>query len=260
MKKSSTRRDRADQTRERILASAVHHFGLYGLAGARTGSIAQSANVNKALLYYYFKDKQALYAAALEAVSGTIVENAIAALESGATPGECLLRCVLNHFDRILTQGEFQRLFRQEMVRVRLGGEGGEELLPATRFGPLLARTRQTVRAGIRCGELRKVDWLQFVYTALGGNVFYFLSAPLMRVALSFEPFSPDRLAARRKSAIFFLANTLFTDSAHGVGLARRVLSSMPMPAIEQPPESILRFGPPGQPAPVVERSSARCL
>lgn len=235
--KQPTRRDRADQTRERILTSAVHHFSLYGLAGARTGLIARSAKVNKALLYYYFKDKLALYAAALETVSGTIVENAIAALESGATPGDCLLRCVLNHFDRILTQSEFQRLFRQEMVRVRLGEDGGAELLPATLFGPLLARTRQTVRAGIRSGELRKVDWLQFVYTALGGNVFYFLSAPLMRVALSFEPFAPDALASRRRNAVLFLANTLFADPAHGARLARRVLADMPMPALDQTPQ-----------------------
>lgn len=234
--KNPPRQKRADQTRERILSAAVHHFSLYGLAGARTGLIAKSAKVNKALLYYYFKDKQALYAAALEAISGKIVENAMNALESGSSPGECLLRSVLNHFDRILTQGEFQRLFRQEMVRVRRGEDEGFQLLAGKLFGPLLAKTRRTVRAGIRTGELRKIDSLQFVYTALGGNVFYFLSAPLMRVALAFEPFSPQALAARRKTALQFLASTLFSDPAHGARLARRVLADMPMPALDGPP------------------------
>jgi len=37
--------------------------------------------VNKALLYYYFKGKQGLYAAAVEEVSGEVVKNALAALD-----------------------------------------------------------------------------------------------------------------------------------------------------------------------------------
>lgn len=233
---------RADQTRERILRAAVHDFSLYGLAGARTGVIARAARVNKALLYYYFKDKQALYAAALDAVSGKIVEDARLALESGSSPGECLLRSVLGHFDRILTQSDFQRLFRQEMVRARRGEDRGFHVLAGKLFRPLLTRTRQTVQAGIRSGELRKIDWLQFVYTALGANVFYFLSAPLMQVALSFEPLAPKALAARRASAIRFLGSTLFADPEHGARLARRVLADAPMPSLEESPAVMLQY------------------
>ena len=57
--------NRADQTRDRILHAAIREFSEHGLAGARTGAIASEAQVNKALLYYYFRDKEALYAAAL---------------------------------------------------------------------------------------------------------------------------------------------------------------------------------------------------
>ena len=44
--------------------------------GQRTDRIAESAKVNKALLDHDFKSKQGLYAAAIEAVSARVVENA----------------------------------------------------------------------------------------------------------------------------------------------------------------------------------------
>src|SRR5580658_9616031 len=109
--------ERAEQTRKAILAAAIREFSAHGLSGARTEAIAQSAGANKALLYYYFKSKKGLYEAAIEQVSEKVVENALAALDPAYSPGERLLRTALNHFDRILTQREFQSLMQQEMVR-----------------------------------------------------------------------------------------------------------------------------------------------
>jgi TetR/AcrR family transcriptional regulator len=63
---NSNQQDRSDQTRHRILEAAVKEFSAQGLAGARTDSIARSAKVNKALLYYYFKSKESLYIASIE--------------------------------------------------------------------------------------------------------------------------------------------------------------------------------------------------
>src|SRR5271154_329639 len=105
---------RADRTRKTILRAAIREFSAHGLAGARTDAIAESAKVNKALLYYYFKSKSGLYAAAFEEIASAVVERTLAALSSRHSPGERLLRAALNHFDRILTQHEFQSLLQQE--------------------------------------------------------------------------------------------------------------------------------------------------
>src|SRR5271165_1569641 len=118
------RRDRAEQTREAILRAAIREFSAHGLSGARTEAIAESAGANKALLYYYFKSKKGLYEAALEEISGKVVEDALAALDPRYSAGERLLRTALNHFDRVLSQGEFQSLLQQEMVRFRRDESG----------------------------------------------------------------------------------------------------------------------------------------
>src|SRR5579863_6395596 len=104
------RQDRADQTRTNILRAAITEFSEHGLAGARTDAIAESAKVNKALLYYYFKSKSGLYAAALEEASAAVVERALSVLDPTRSAGDRLLRTALNHFDRLLTQHDFQSL------------------------------------------------------------------------------------------------------------------------------------------------------
>ena len=83
-----TQAERADQTRARILDAAVREFSENGLAGARTEQIAEAAGVNKALLYYYFEGKEALYAAALETVAQRVVPAAWRRLNSERSAGE----------------------------------------------------------------------------------------------------------------------------------------------------------------------------
>jgi AcrR family transcriptional regulator len=101
---SRTQADRADQTKARILDAAVNEFSVNGLAGARTEQIAEAAGVNKALLYYYFQSKQALYDAALESVAARVVTSSMAAIEANCSAGERLVQFALNHFDRIHSQ------------------------------------------------------------------------------------------------------------------------------------------------------------
>ena len=54
-------RGQPEESRAAILRAAVREFAEHGIAGARTDAIARAARVNKALLYYYFKDKETMY-------------------------------------------------------------------------------------------------------------------------------------------------------------------------------------------------------
>ena len=68
--------DKPEESRAAILQAAAHEFAAQAVAGARTDAIAREARVNKALLYYYFKDKETLYGAVLDdAFSG--LKNAV---------------------------------------------------------------------------------------------------------------------------------------------------------------------------------------
>jgi len=58
----------ADKKRIQILEAATKRFSHFGLAKTTMSEIAQDLSFSKALLYYYFPDKNALYAAVLEHV------------------------------------------------------------------------------------------------------------------------------------------------------------------------------------------------
>jgi TetR/AcrR family transcriptional regulator len=222
--------ERSAETRSRILDAALSEFAANGLAGARTEQIAAVAGVNKALIYYYFESKEKLYSAALEMVAGRVRDRSMAVFLRDASPGERVLRAALDHFDRILTQREFQSLMQQEMMRMHKGEEGELPILVKRVFAPLHAMFQSLVREGIASGELIEVEWMQMVLAALGGNVFYFLSAPIWRQMLDFDPFDREVLAARRVSLVEFLGKAIFQDRKHGAELANKVLADTPMP------------------------------
>ncbi len=229
---ASASTDRSSETRARILDAALREFSSLGLAGARMDQIAAAAGVNKALLYYHFDSKENLYAAALEMIAGRVRDQSMSVFLLKASPGERLIRSVLNHFDRILTQGEFQSLMQQEMMRMHQGEASAMSIVVKRVFAPMQAMQQSMVREGIVSGELIDADWMQIHLSTLGANVFYFLAAPVWRLLMDFEPFAPEVLEERRRAMVGFLGQTVFVDRAHGAELAAKALADTPMPEL----------------------------
>jgi len=144
--------------------------------------------------------------------------------------GERLLRSALNHFDRIYSQPVFQNLMQQEMIRLRKGESTAVNPLVEKLFKPMGDRMLAVVEEGIRSGELVAVESSQVTYSALGANVFYFLSAPMMRLIAGADPLERTALEFRRKAAVEFLGQAIFIDREHGAAMAARVLAETPMP------------------------------
>jgi AcrR family transcriptional regulator len=52
---------KSDQTKNKIMQAALDEFALKGFAGTRVDQIAQTAGVNKAMIYYHFSGKEELF-------------------------------------------------------------------------------------------------------------------------------------------------------------------------------------------------------
>jgi TetR/AcrR family transcriptional regulator len=165
-------------------------------------------------------------------ITAKIRDRSMAVFLRDVTPGERLLRTALDHFDRILSQGEFQSLMQQEMMRIDKGESAAMPILVKRVFAPLHAMYQAMVREGISSGELIDADWMQIHLATLGANVFYFLAAPVWRQLVSFDPFAPEVLEARRRAVVEFLGQAVFIDRRHGAELAARVLADTPMPEL----------------------------
>lgn len=76
---------RAAVSRERLLAAASAEFAARGFSGAKVDRIAARARLNKAMIYYHFRNKAALYREILTDVFQTIA-GAVAAPPASDTP------------------------------------------------------------------------------------------------------------------------------------------------------------------------------
>jgi TetR/AcrR family transcriptional regulator len=158
------------------------------------------------------------------------VASSLAAMTSDRSAGEQVVHFALNHFDRIHSQQAFQGMMQQEMMRVHRGEENALTPIIETVFRPMMMRLRDLLAEGKRTGELIETDEWQIMYAALGANVFYFLSAPVVGIMLHYNPLERGAMEFRRKAAIEFLGLAIFTDRKHGAEIAARVLASTPMP------------------------------
>jgi len=212
-------RGQPEESRAAILQAAAQEFAEHGIAGARTDAIAREARVNKALLYYYFKDKETLYGAVLDHAFTGMKSSVFQVLDSDLAPREKILAYVGAYFDFIASNQIYPKLMQREMMRAREGNSVHIDRLVKTYFQPIYKRVGALLHKGIADGEFRKVDPAHFVPSMIAMIVFYFSSAPVMRRIVRFDPLTRRRIAERRAAVLDFVSAALFQSRA-GVATA----------------------------------------
>ncbi len=205
-------RARPEQTRAAILKAAIEEFAREGAAGARTDAIADAAKVNKALLYYYFKDKETLYGAALETVFQGLTQQIAAVLARDLPPRQKICEFVGAHFDFVASHQAYPRMVQREMMRTGRQGSPHIKRIVERYLRPTFARVREVMLEGIARGEIRNVDPMDVVPSLIALNIFYFTAVPMMRLLTpGSDPLSPKRVAQRRAAVLDFVSAALFT-------------------------------------------------
>jgi TetR/AcrR family transcriptional regulator len=211
-------RGRPEESRAAILNAAVTEFSREGPAGARTDAIARAAKVNKALLYYYFKDKESLHGAVLDQVFGGLWVAVQDVLSHDLPPREKILVYVGAHFDYIAGHPLYPRIAQSEMMSASKGQPVHLERVVTKYFRPLFMGVAEILKAGVASGDFRSVDPWQFIPSMISVIVFYFTSAPAMRLMSGTDPFSPERIAQRRVAVLDFISAALFRNPSDPKG------------------------------------------
>src|SRR4029453_5882788 len=86
LRKTSVAVERQDDTRERIIDAAQAIFARDGFAAAKMQEIADRVGIQRASLFYHFKNKEALFVAAHEQVFGRIERLFRESLAPGGDP------------------------------------------------------------------------------------------------------------------------------------------------------------------------------
>jgi len=216
-------RRQPDASRKAILTAALAEFAREGLAGARVDSIADAAGVNKALLYYYFHDKETLYGATLENFFAPLHQRVMEVCDRPGSAGGRFLHYAREHFDSIAASPHHARIFMGELMSASRGGKTHLDRILTKYMLPIGMRVLALLQEGVESGEFRPVDPAQFVPTAIGSIVHYFLTAPLRQRFVKLMPMAELSLEDRRAAVLDFIAAALFADRAAGIKLAAKI-------------------------------------
>ena len=204
----------ADKSREAILAAAADEFAAEGLAGARTERIARVAGVNKALIHYYFKNKETLYGAVLDSVFAGLSQQMLAVLAQPLPPRQKILAYAAAHFDYIAASPIYPRLVQQEMMRAGRRGSPHLKRIVRRYLRPVQSQVLAALNEGIASGDFRRIHAQHFLFSMVAINVFYFSSSLFVGMLAGGDPFAPERIAERRAAVLDQISAALLAHPA----------------------------------------------
>jgi TetR/AcrR family transcriptional regulator len=109
-------------SRDRLLAAAAAEFAARGFDGAKVDRITRRARINKAMLYYHFTNKAALYRAIVGDLFATLATNVAAVRAAGGPPDEQLRTFIATIASEMAARPHFPPIWLREMA------EGGRHL------------------------------------------------------------------------------------------------------------------------------------
>jgi AcrR family transcriptional regulator len=161
-------------TRQRILAAATSEFGAHGFAATTVDRIARRAHVNKAMIYYHFADKRALYACIIRDVFAPIANACVRDGGTGAAARR-LARIIETLVQSVDQSTHFLPLFLREIA------DGGEHLGPEARAPRLnlFAIVSGVVIDGAKRFAFQPVHPALAHFTIIGPLIMFRASAPV---------------------------------------------------------------------------------
>jgi len=191
------------ETERAIFDAALQVFARDGRHGARMQAIADVADINKAMLHYYFRDKETLYGEVFAFTMQRFMASFGASLREAPTFEETLRVFIDKYVEFVRSNEDAVRL----MVHENLSGGTllGEHLREFRQSGDappdILARK---IEAAIDAGEIRPVDPHHTVLSVVSTCVFFFVAKPTVEVM---HPDADDwpAFTAERKEHLFDL-------------------------------------------------------
>jgi TetR/AcrR family transcriptional regulator, upper aerobic nicotinate degradation pathway regulator len=175
---------------EDMLSNALRLFAEVGYANATVKSIAAAADINPALLYYYYDNKESLFIATLRnAINAALdTHGGFDIIERSVDPA-ALIRYWFEKNRSLMTPlGQMLKL----MIEYRTSGSriASVDRLIEKFYGAELALLSRAIKRGIKSGQFRRVDvdrTAQFVSTHLDGLVISAVLRPTIDVARSLD-------------------------------------------------------------------------
>ncbi|SRR5581483_8171866 len=180
---------RGAPARELILDAAERLFARRGFAATTIKQIAAAAGVNSALLYYYFRDKAAVYHAVLERRVQALVRGAVERLEAAGPPAARLRSFLEFQAETLASHPHLWPLMLRELVDHSARHVVGQLHLVNT---AVFRRICALVEEGQRSGAFRAELDPRFAAISCVALILHFFTArPVVGVFLGYTTDGP---------------------------------------------------------------------
>ena len=197
----------AGATRSAILAAAADAFAALGFAGASVDDIARRSGFNKAMIYYHFASKEALFVEVLRDVFRLMGARTAEIVESQVPPA-AKIDAFIDALDQMAESHPFM-----PPIMVREIAEGARRLDPDTLrlMAVILKNLARILDQGARSGAFRRADPTLTYFSLIAPVIFFRATAPIRQAfrrarILRLEPGQRAFVAHLKRTAAAALA------------------------------------------------------
>lgn len=206
---SMVKNKKTDQigTEATILAAARKVFTRKGMAGARMQDIADEAGINKALLHYYFKDKEKLFDTIFMAEAALFFPRLNIIFDADLPLFEKIEKFVDEYIDVMLQHPYMPWFILNELNQ---DADNFLKKVWAKTAMPKPIKLLQQIDAEVKKGTIRKVDPNQLMLNLLSMTIFPFVGKPMFQLTLRLsEKQFTALINERRKSVPQFIIDSI---------------------------------------------------
>ena len=188
-------------TEKRILDAARRVFTTKGYAAARMDDIAKEAGINRALLHYYYRNKDRMF----EIIFEEGFKNAFIGLNNVLLSKQELkpkINAIVEiYFDTISRHPELPLFVITELAT---NPERLAQILARTEIATLEVMTafKNQVRKEVRKGTIKNIDGTQLLINILALVIYPFIAKPILKMVMQMDDASFDKMMAKRKKEI----------------------------------------------------------
>jgi len=186
-------------TEEKILAAAKKVFVRSGMAGARMQDIADEAGINKAMLHYYFRNKEKLFEVIFREAAARLFPKLNLIFESDLSLFEKIEKFTAQYIDVILENPYLPLFVLNEIHR---DPEAFITHIWQRENMPRPEKFLDQIEREIKKGNIKRISPLQLLLNLISLCIFPFMARPMFQIHLGVDDLQFRNLMQQRKTEV----------------------------------------------------------
>ncbi len=194
-------------TEEKILIAARQVFIEKGLAGARMQDIANKAEINKAMLHYYFKNKEMLFEVIFRETAGKLFPHFEKLMDSDLNFFD-KMRSIVSSYIEVIIQNPYIPLF--VMNEMNKNPEMGIKNFFEAQKPGFVRKFKESIEQSAKDGLIHPIPPIHLIMNMFSMCAFPFIAKPMLKLLTGIEDEQFKNLMEQRKVLVAeFIINSI---------------------------------------------------